>query len=165
MKAISIKQPWAWAFLHGKEVENRNWRFPPKYRGEILIQASKTFDKKGYQWIVENKTRLFANHIFMPHHHRRNDGKTRFEDGGVFNIPYYQMGGIVAKGNLIGVVQTNSGHHRLLDHHSENEARLIQALKSPWYFGPMGLVIVDVVPVPFVPCKGQLGIFNVEVSL
>ena len=159
MKAISIKQPWAWAFLHGKEVENRNWRFPPKYRGEILIHASMSFDKEGYWWIAENKTKLFANHIFMPHHYRRNDGKTRFEDGGVFGIPYYQMGGIVAKGNLVGVIW---------DDHYTVEADpepLTKARNSPWYFGPMGLVIVDVVPVPFVPCKGRSGIFNVEVSL
>ena len=26
MKALTIKQPWAWAILHGgKDIENRNW--------------------------------------------------------------------------------------------------------------------------------------------
>ena len=27
MKALSIRQPWAWAILHaGKDIENRDWR-------------------------------------------------------------------------------------------------------------------------------------------
>ena len=41
MKALSIHQPWAWAILHaGKTVENRGW--PTRYRGQLLIHASKT---------------------------------------------------------------------------------------------------------------------------
>lgn len=40
MIALSIRQPWAWLILHGgKDVENRQW--PTKYRGRILIHASK----------------------------------------------------------------------------------------------------------------------------
>lgn len=41
MKALSIKQPWAWAILHaGKDVENRDWK--GGYRGVVAIHASKT---------------------------------------------------------------------------------------------------------------------------
>lgn len=40
MKALSIRQPWAWAILHaGKDVENRSWSTP--FRGEFLIHAAK----------------------------------------------------------------------------------------------------------------------------
>jgi hypothetical protein len=40
-RAISIRQPWAYAILHlGKDVENRPMR--THYRGRILIQASLT---------------------------------------------------------------------------------------------------------------------------
>lgn len=50
MKAISIKQPWAYAILHcGKDIENREWY--TKYRGEFLIHASKKFDMEGYNFI------------------------------------------------------------------------------------------------------------------
>lgn len=39
MKALSIKQPWAWAILAaGKDVENRTWR--TTYRGPLAIHAS-----------------------------------------------------------------------------------------------------------------------------
>lgn len=53
MKAISIKQPWAWAIFNGKPVENRVWH--SDYRGPLLIHASKAFDKEGDLWIQKNK--------------------------------------------------------------------------------------------------------------
>lgn len=40
MKALSIRQPWAWLIIHGhKPVENRSWA--TKFRGAFLIHASK----------------------------------------------------------------------------------------------------------------------------
>lgn len=57
MKAISTRQPWAWAIIYGgKDVENRS-RFT-NYRGPILIHASKTFDQEGFEWMLENQARL-----------------------------------------------------------------------------------------------------------
>ena len=39
MKALTIKQPWAYAILRlGKDVENRSWR--THYRGPLLIHAA-----------------------------------------------------------------------------------------------------------------------------
>lgn len=53
MKTLSVRQPWAEWILHGcetrfggnpvKDVENRTW--PTKYKGPLLIHASKTFDR------------------------------------------------------------------------------------------------------------------------
>lgn len=44
MKALSIKQPWAWAIANGhKTIETRTW--PTNYQGELLIVASKAPDK------------------------------------------------------------------------------------------------------------------------
>ena len=44
MKAISIRQPWAYLIAAGiKDIENRTWKCPGKYIGErVLIHASKT---------------------------------------------------------------------------------------------------------------------------
>jgi hypothetical protein len=40
MKALSIRQPWAWLIVNGyKTIENRTW--PTKFRGRVLIHASK----------------------------------------------------------------------------------------------------------------------------
>ena len=42
MKALSIKQPWAWLIASGfKPIENRNWRYQPRFRGPFLIHAGK----------------------------------------------------------------------------------------------------------------------------
>lgn len=40
MKALSIRQPWAWAVMAGKKkVENRDW--PTLFRGRLAIHAAK----------------------------------------------------------------------------------------------------------------------------
>lgn len=43
MKVLSVRNPWAWLILHGKDVENRTWR--TKYRGKLGIHASKVWEK------------------------------------------------------------------------------------------------------------------------
>ena len=43
VKALTVRQPWAWAVIHGgKNVENRRWR--TTYRGLLLIHAAKDPD-------------------------------------------------------------------------------------------------------------------------
>lgn len=45
MKAISVKQPWAWHIVNGtKDIENRKWK--TKFRGRVLIQAATTIDTR-----------------------------------------------------------------------------------------------------------------------
>lgn len=47
MKAISVKQPWAWAIVHGaKTIENRTQMW--NYRGPLAIAASKTWSNEGF---------------------------------------------------------------------------------------------------------------------
>lgn len=41
MKVLTVKQPWAWALIHGpKRIENRTWE--TSYRGPLLIHAGKS---------------------------------------------------------------------------------------------------------------------------
>lgn len=48
MKALSIRQPWAYLIVHGhKDIENREWRsdnFALKFRGEFLIHTGLNLD-------------------------------------------------------------------------------------------------------------------------
>lgn len=45
--ALSIRQPWCHHILHdGKDVENRTW--PTRFRGPVLIHASKTPEDAAY---------------------------------------------------------------------------------------------------------------------
>lgn len=54
IKALSIKQPWAWLIVNGfKDIENRDWRADNpglKYRGEFLIHTGITFDGPPEEW-------------------------------------------------------------------------------------------------------------------
>lgn len=58
MKAISVRQPHAWLIVMGiKDVENRTW--PTKYRGRILIHASKhKLTKAEYEWVEQAYARV-----------------------------------------------------------------------------------------------------------
>lgn len=48
MKALSIRQPWAWLIVNGhKDIENRTW--PTRMRGEVLIHASKGMTRDEYE--------------------------------------------------------------------------------------------------------------------
>ena len=48
MKALSIRQPWAWLIVHGhKDVENRAW--PTGFRGRFLVHAGRQLDQEGYR--------------------------------------------------------------------------------------------------------------------
>lgn len=48
MKAITVKQPWAWAIIHArKNIENRSWA--TRHRGPIMIHAGS--DRREYDRI------------------------------------------------------------------------------------------------------------------
>jgi hypothetical protein len=48
MRALSIRQPWAWAIIAGhKDIENRSWQ--TSYRGPLLIHAGKQVIADDYE--------------------------------------------------------------------------------------------------------------------
>lgn len=48
MKALSIRQPWAWLIVNGhKPVENRTWQ--TKFRGPVLIHAGQQCTAADYE--------------------------------------------------------------------------------------------------------------------
>ncbi len=51
-KALSIRQPWAWAILYaGKDIENRDW--PAALRGRVAIHAAKRMTREEYEDAVD----------------------------------------------------------------------------------------------------------------
>jgi hypothetical protein len=47
MKALTIRQPWAWLIIHGgKDIENRSWH--TKFRGRFLVHAAKGMTRDEY---------------------------------------------------------------------------------------------------------------------
>jgi hypothetical protein len=48
VKALSIRQPYAWLIVNGiKDIENRTWA--TSYRGPVLIHAGKTYAKRDHK--------------------------------------------------------------------------------------------------------------------
>lgn len=82
MKALSIRQPWAWLIVNGyKDIENRTWR--TNFRGRILIHTGKQFDYEGYGYVLAKIGRL--SNVFP-------------------SISSFPLGGIVGKTNIIECV-------------------------------------------------------------
>lgn len=62
--ALSVRQPWAWAIFHGKDVENRSWQAVNHgltKRGRVCIHAAKGLKKDEYE-----DARDFINAILVP---------------------------------------------------------------------------------------------------
>lgn len=119
MKALSIRQPWAWLIVNGyKDIENRSWA--TRFRGPVLIHAA-----KGMTGAEFNEAYHFAIEVGI-------------------SIPRFnelERGGIVGVANVTGCSDDSL---------------------SPWFFGKFGFELADAKPLPFMPCKGQLGFFEVE---
>ncbi|KVD71843.1 hypothetical protein WI89_01060 [Burkholderia ubonensis] len=126
MKALSIRQPWAWLVASGhKDIENRTWR--TAYRGPLLIHASAGMTRQEYEDAFQ-----FA-----------------LQAGGIQLA--YRMPGVkeLERGGIIGVAD--------LMHVVSPAARM-----SLWHMdGCYGLHLCNARPLPFIPYKGQLGIFDV----
>lgn len=57
MKALSIKQPWAWLIIHGgKDIENRTWH--TSFRGRFYVHASKSMTRRDYQFAAEYAAKI-----------------------------------------------------------------------------------------------------------
>lgn len=50
MKILTVRQPWAWAIIHGgKDVENRVRNIAGSYRGPVAIHVAKSIAKIDYR--------------------------------------------------------------------------------------------------------------------
>ena len=145
MKALSILQPWAWLICHAdsyerpKRVENRDWRSPPSFRGRFLVHAGKKHDREGFQIVLRMRPDL---------------GRVLAEALGRDEIRY---GGIVGIAELAAVVD-------LQQHGGALPAGAVTVEQEGWAFGPLCFVLRNARPLPFVPCKGALGFFEVDAA-
>jgi hypothetical protein len=124
MRALSIRQPWAWLIVNGfKDVENRNW--PSHFRGRMLIHAAKTLDRDAAE-------DLWAGiHPVI---------------GGAWPLPVprdFQLGGVVGEAEMVGCVSEHT---------------------SDWFTGPFGFLLRKARTLPFQPCRGQLGFFDLDLD-
>lgn len=133
MKAISIRQPWAWLIIRPdvtdpaararlaeidaiKDIENRNW--PTKVRGRVLVHAAKGMTRDEYA---------------------DADDYWYFSGGPAIELPPFeelQRGGIVGSVGIVDCVSKST---------------------SRWFCGRHGFVLRDSRPLPFVPLNNRYG--------
>jgi hypothetical protein len=152
VKALSIRQPWAWAILHaGKRLENRDWK-GCAYRGPILIHASKgvgTLEEFGSA--VDDVLDRVPDEDEAAFLAMFDEARGRVRPGRI------ERGGIVGRARIDGVIASA----RDLDTYGEPRAQFWREEQHLWYAGGFALVLADVEALPFVPWKGELGLFEV----
>lgn len=142
-KALSIRQPWAWAIIHaGKDVENRNWS--TKFRGPVCIHAAKGGveadpDYRGHA------LRHRLKHGFEAAREQIKLAQYALCDQGQQNAVVPKNANTLLRGGIIGLAE-------IVD--------CVDASESPWFMGRYGFVLRNVRPVPFIPVKGALSFFN-----
>lgn len=132
MKALSMKQPWAWLVCAGyKDMENRKWHihmppflnYPPDPR-RIYVQASLSkseMTKEVLAWILKRLNGRQAARFMLAYDH-------------------LSFGAVIGEIDITGCV----GHS-----------------DSPWFFGPYGFTLANPVLYDKpIPCKGKLGFFE-----
>lgn len=133
MKALSIRQPWAWLVAMGlKDIENRTWA--TKYRGRVLVHAGQQMTRREYEDVADfvraiNRANLIANTSVPP-----------------IILPAADE---LQRGGIIGSVFIH-------------DCITPEMRTSHWHMeGQHGFALRSGFPLPFAPMKGKLGIFNV----
>lgn len=171
MRALSIRQPWAWAILHaGKRVENRVWKAAPRFMvGQtFLIHAAAGCTRDEY---IEGAYTMRSI--------ARMVGRSPWPKD-VTRIPALAemtRGALVGRARLVAAVRTTEMGHRVAERGpivcelcgggAEAIAECECPLFDPWAVsGALGLILDDVQPLPApIPFKGALGFFDVPDSI
>lgn len=163
MPALSIRQPFAWAILYaGKRLENRSrkdGRMPDvcRHRGPLLIHASAGCTRDEFADGADAIRDATGGELHM--------GCADF-----VRYAALQRGGIVGRCTVVGHVEPTGATRRSphYERHGFDEpidglTSLSDAIDFRWHvFNSYALVLADVEPLPFVPWKGALGLFDVD---
>lgn len=166
MKAISVRQPWAFAIIHlGKDVENREWRYPPKYRGPLLVHAAKGCTREEYESAALT---MAMNRFAAP----RATGEKLPVRGGIIGRvelvdarPTTRMGHSLGRGATCALCgwkpparnesPAAREYYEAVAPHCPNENR--------WGIpGQLGIILAKAESLLFIPWKGELGVFEVD---
>ena len=140
MKVLSLRQPWACLVVHfGKSIENRRWN--SHFRGEFLIHAAKGMTRREF-----DEALAFARSVL---------GDACPTEERLRSI--LRFGGIVGHARLVDVVPPCAG----VGGRCQCSAAL--SFGRSWHWPEQyGFVLEDVVPLPFRPCRGHLGFFELK---
>lgn len=151
-KRLVVKEPWTWALINGgKPIENRqrkDGRMPTicRHRGPLIIQGSKGMSKKEHRAAAHFIHATFG--IYVP-------GPTFVES--VWQEQAKRAGRLpyLRRAALAGIMFAAG--------HVEPDGTIVDytgpALDMRWHArGSYGLILLDPVPLPWVPASGGLGL-------
>ena len=142
MKALSVRQPWAYLLLSGeivtgippKRIENRDWPLPSTFQlpQRILIHSGKVLDLDAWDWIEKNISPALALKLDL----LENSGKLK-------------LGAIIGETDVIGQMS--------------GDRNIYPGTPAIWYVGKYGFVTAnpELYKKP-IPCLGKLGFFEVK---
>jgi ASCH domain len=135
MKALSLRQPWAWLVVHGgKTIENRRW--DTQFRGDFLIHAAKGCTKREHE-----DAALFAEDA--------SPRSTRL-------MPAWKD---TPRSGIVGIARLSS----IVPPRGEGLRFYPSGVNPAWHMPDQyGFVLEDIRPLRFVPCVGMLGFFTPE---
>ena len=177
IRGLSLTPPWPWVILHaGKRIENRERWSGCDYRGPIALHASGLPSGVNTWW-----KRAQLEQSYSPRESQRDKiddfvalfrdirriasaNGVAFSDAPVTLRDLCSMTGhIVGTAMLVGVVRKD-GVVVIGRGASRTERALTDAERS-WWFGGFALVLDDVRPLTWIPCKGALGLWKVPEDL
>lgn len=153
MRAITVRQPWAWAIIYaGKDVENRTRNIAGGYRGLLAIHAGLRDDDAGWASIDPDRYPIDPLKAV----------RSLLRFGGV-------------RGAIIGVVDLVDMHHCKASQTADfagqpvcfDDHTPIGQTCSPWAQGPddcpglYHLVLANPRPIEPIPATGHLGLWAV----
>lgn len=151
MKALSLRQPWAWAITdNSKRVENRVWS--TRFRGPVLLHAAKGCTRDEYRsavvWMVSRGLARSPLYEFgaMEEIALRVAGVDPQPLPLVPPLSDMRRGGIVGRARIVDVLEPSADG----------------TPRAPWHMPDQwGFVLEDVEPLPFRSMVGMLGFFAV----
>lgn len=140
-----------------KRIENRVAWKGCTYRGPILLHAAKSVGTiDDFDETCETIARNISSGAFVDYGVMRLKTEVAQEDARGTWRPHPKLprGGIVGRARIVGVVRNEESFADYLKLGGDDRQRA-------WWFGGFALVLADVEPLPFVPWKGALGLFEV----
>ena len=153
MRVLTVRQPWAWAIIHGgKTIENRSRNVAGKYRGPVAIHVAKT---RADVWIDSLTPDTALDRAVRDWWNSGGPAKRFTDDEGDVLVPWW-----ADIGHIIGVVD-------LIDVHME--CRYLEPTSrqcSPWAeSNAYHLEFANPRAIMPIPTKGRLGLWRPDSEL
>jgi hypothetical protein len=138
--ALTVHQPWAWALLHGKSVENRPWKLG--YRGPMWLHAGKTWNEDGESSPLVQAA--WQEHTGAP--------PTMNRQLGTKNLLLSPSSSLIRSGAVTALLKVVGCHHAA-DCASQDTRKLCSQW-AVWGQYHIEVTVLAELPIP-VPCQGQ----------